>query len=131
MSDHSHNHDNNGFLTGLLIGSVIGVGLSILFTTENGKKIRQRLSDYAPDVALELDKLAQELDVRSEELEAKVQQVKELVTDQVEMSPKIEEIEDKVDQLHSNAKRFSRSQTAGIGRRFFHRSPATDGHIKN
>lgn len=131
MSDHSHSHDNNGFLTGLLIGSVIGVGLSLLFTTENGKKIRQRLSDYAPDIALELDKLAQELDVRGEELATQTQPVKELVTDQVEVSPKFEEIEDKVGQLQSVTKTFAGPQAPGIGRRFFHRSAVTNSHIKN
>ncbi|MBI4039408.1 YtxH domain-containing protein [Candidatus Daviesbacteria bacterium] len=125
-----HHHESNGFLTGLLIGSVIGVGLSMLFTTENGKKIRQRLSDAAPDLALELDKLVQELDVKSEEPEAKIQQVKETAADKVESSPRVKEIEDRVDQLRVSTKTFARSLAPGIGRRFFHRSAATNGHIK-
>jgi hypothetical protein len=39
--NHNHNHGGNGFM----MGAMIGAGLTLLFTTEKGRKILRELSE--------------------------------------------------------------------------------------
>ncbi len=47
----------NGFITGLLIGGVVGSALAMLYTPFTGKKLRKKISNKADDIVGDVNDL--------------------------------------------------------------------------
>ena len=122
MADSAHSHDNGNFLMGLLLGGIVGAGVAALFTTDSGKRARQRLATYAPELFEDLESLAEALEVKGEELKEKVEEVKELVQQEVEEMTAVPDIEQKMNDLQSTGRGFVQAVNPRAARRFFRRN---------
>jgi gas vesicle protein len=70
--DHDHEREVANFLTGLLLGAIIGAGVALLTAPRPGRKTRRRLKRAAADIrhgaADRLDQLADEVKGKVDEV---------------------------------------------------------------
>lgn len=70
--DHDHEREVANFLTGLLLGAIIGAGVALLTAPRPGRKTRRRLKRAAVDIrhgaADRLDQLADEVKGKVDEV---------------------------------------------------------------
>lgn len=72
MSDNGHHGEN--FLTGLVLGAILGAGFFYFLTsTEEGKKVKKRLAEKSEDVLDSLADLIGEIEEKGEEFKKKAQ----------------------------------------------------------
>lgn len=70
MSDRDR---NGGFLSGLILGALIGAGLAYFLTsTEEGKKVKKQLREKGKDTLDNLAEIIEEVEERGEEFKKKV-----------------------------------------------------------
>jgi len=70
--DHDHERQVANFISGLLLGAVIGAGVALLTAPRPGRKTRKRLKRAAGDMrgtaTDRLDRLAEEVKVKVDEV---------------------------------------------------------------
>lgn len=82
MCDQKH---NNNFLTGILLGAIVGAGASYLMTTDEGKKIAKKIKKEAGPL---IEDLVSDLEEKTQDLTEKAEEVKD------EMVEKLEEVKE-------------------------------------
>jgi len=90
MSD--HDKDSNSLMA-LVAGIIIGAGITYLFTTKEGRKLKDKLSIEGNKV---LDKLQEGLETAQDEIEEHKEEVQEAVS----------EIPKQVEQIQKKGRRF-------------------------
>lgn len=119
MADQSVEKDDGGFVIGLLIGGLIGAGSAVLFTTDAGRRLREKLAKYTPELHQDLEQLAQELKSGEKKLEQKGAQLKEFLEEELGATPLGQEMETRVNKLQSAGRSFVKALHPKIAKRFF------------
>jgi gas vesicle protein len=65
----------NGFITGLLIGGVVGSALAMLYTPVTGKKLRRKISNKADDI---IDNVNDYIEAGKEKAEGVIKESKKM-----------------------------------------------------
>ncbi len=122
MSDeHYHSHNDNNFLLGVLLGGLIGAGITFLFTTKKGEEIREKIKTQAPDFFDQLEEIEEAIEEKGEQLQEKAEEVKEMIKEELPASPLVQKIEDKITQMQDQARTWVQAVNpkAAHSRRFF------------
>lgn len=105
MSD----QDKNSSLSALIAGVVIGAGVTYLFTTKEGRKLKDKLVVEGTKM---LDKIKEGLEEAGEEIEEKKEVIQEKVAEQIDLVK--ENVEDMVSEVPKHIEQVQKK-----GRRFF------------
>jgi len=71
-----NNHGSESFLTGLVLGVILGAGLVYFLTsTEEGKRAKEKLTEKSEDLLGNLTDLVREVEERGEEFKKKAQEI--------------------------------------------------------
>jgi gas vesicle protein len=102
-SDATKNHETEGFLAGLMLGSVIGAGIAMFLSGEDGKEIRAFLKRKGK-VAL---KTAKEVAVQSQE---KIEEVSQVAGEKIqEVAEEVSQVaEEKIAEVEKSGKKSLR-----------------------
>lgn len=124
------------FLSGLIIGGLLGAGLYYLFGTENGKKMQKELKKKGKETAEQLDDLLFDLEekgkVFKEKAEEVAKEVKGQVTEKigevsdvakVQLGEKLDNTLDKIEKLQEHGREVTESLHSDIKHRFFKNLP--------
>lgn len=110
MNDNAHSNDS--FLTGLILGALLGAGAFYFLTsTEEGKKVKKQLAERSGDVLDNLTNLVDEIEEKGQEFEKKAQQVKGMLEEKVGQTTTIavEEVKDDLTQIKKLQERGRRA----------------------
>lgn len=116
MDEQKH---SDKFFTGLALGTVIGAGLYYFLTsTEEGKKIKDRLKEKGEDVLGNLTDLVEEIEEKGQEFKQKARQV------QAQLEQKAKTMEGKaVDEAKGQLTRIKELREKGrLAAKFFTRN---------
>lgn len=75
------NHETEGFLAGLMLGSVIGVGIALFLGGEDGKEIRTFLKKKSKEALKTVNEVKSDA---SEKIEEVASEVSEIANDKIE-----------------------------------------------
>lgn len=110
MSDNQHTSDS--FLTGLVLGALLGAGaLYFLTSTEEGKKVKKQLAESSGDVLDNLTDLVDEIEEKGQEFEKKAEEVKGMLEEKVGQTTTVavEEVRDDLTQIKKLQERGRRA----------------------
>lgn len=83
MSD-NNSHHNEGFLTGLVLGAILGAGFFYFLTsTEEGKKVKKKLALKSEDVLENLADLVREIEKKGKEFQKKALGVQKEIEEKI------------------------------------------------
>lgn len=103
-------HRGNGFLSGLVLGGLLGAGIVFLLGTEEGEKVKKDAQKYRRRAVDLIDDVLEELGEKKEEVEEKV----------VEVRKELEEPEGRQKIVQDTQERGRRAAEAA--RKIFHRA---------
>lgn len=101
----------SGLLVGLILGAGIGAGLTFLFGTDKGKKIRNQLRSEYPEVFDRLDEVIGNLSEETQLIESKVEGVEEQA--QEALADKLDSVANAVADLRDHVRVSHRFQKSG------------------
>jgi len=110
MNDNQHTNDS--FLTGLILGALLGAGAFYFLTsTDEGKKVKKQLAEKSGDVLDNLADLVGEIEEKGEEFEKKAEQVKGMLEEKVGQTATVavEEVKDDLTQIKKLQERGRRA----------------------
>ncbi len=120
MSD----HDDKGFIIGLMIGGLIGAAAMFLFGTKKGEEVREDLRKKGEDILENLDGILKQLEEKSREVKKQAEKVKEQIAQKAgevkenlseEMTEKLDDTLAKIENLQDRG----REVTANLRKKYF------------
>ncbi len=125
MADGCHHNSDNNFLIGLVLGGVVGAGLTFLFTTKKGEEIREKIKATAPDLFDQLEDLTEAVEEKGEQLQEKAEEVKEMLKEELPDNPAVKKIEEKITEMQNQARTWVQAVNPAPVRkpRFFRHHP--------
>lgn len=104
MSD----YEKNNSMTALIAGVIIGAGVTYLFTTTEGKKLKEKLIDEGSKL---LDKVKEGLEEAGEEIEEKGKLATKIVSQEAESAKEnvgevISQVPQHIEQVQKKGRRF-------------------------
>jgi len=103
------NHGSESFLTGLVLGAILGAGFVYFLTsTDEGKKAKEKLAEKSEDVLKNLTDLVEEVEKKGEEFKKKTQEVQKELEEKATV-PVLSQIEKLREQSSRVVKFFTRN----------------------
>lgn len=103
---------NDSFLTGLILGALLGAGAFYFLTsTEEGKKVKKQLEEKSGDVFDNLAGLVEEIEEKGKEFEKKTEQFQGILEEKVGKTAEtvVDEVKDDLTQIKKLQERGRRA----------------------